>query len=102
MLMLVLTRRRGEKLVLPDLGISIEILDTHKNQVRIGIDAPRHITVLREEVHARSKALRPHHAGRQALPPPASHLVAIPRRVLQDQTQAAAVDDPLIVPAMGL
>ena len=100
--MLVLTRRRGEKILLPDLGISIEILETHKNQVRIGIDAPRDITILREEVLARDGATRPHSHGRQDPPPPTSHPAANRPQLLQDRTQAAAGDDPLIVPAMGL
>jgi carbon storage regulator len=48
--MLVLTRKVGERIVVPDLGMTITVLEVHGNQVRIGIDAPREVTVLREEL----------------------------------------------------
>jgi carbon storage regulator len=52
--MLVLTRRPGEKILLPDLDICIQILVINSGQVRIGIDAPRDVAVFREEVLAPS------------------------------------------------
>ena len=48
--MLVLTRRVGEKLLIED-DITIEILGINGTQVRIGIDAPKHISVHREEIY---------------------------------------------------
>jgi carbon storage regulator len=48
--MLVLTRKPGERIVVPDLDITITILELHGNHVRVGIDAPREIAVHRAEV----------------------------------------------------
>lgn len=50
--MLVLTRKIGETLVIGD-DVKLQILGTAGNQVRIGIDAPREVSVHREEVYQR-------------------------------------------------
>lgn len=49
--MLVLSRNETEKLVFPNLGVSIEILQINRGRVRIGVDAPPEITVLRHELY---------------------------------------------------
>ncbi len=55
--MLVLTRSTGERLVIGDEGeIVLTILDVRGNQVRIGVQAPRHIAVHREEIFERIRA----------------------------------------------
>lgn len=51
--MLILTRRIGEKIFINEDEIKITILDVQGNQVRIGIDAPKEIVILREEVYNR-------------------------------------------------
>lgn len=48
--MLVLSRRTSEKLVFPTLGVTVSVLRIGKVNVRLGIDAPRDIAVLREEL----------------------------------------------------
>lgn len=48
--MLVLSRRESEKIFFPDLGISLEIVRIKGNIVRVGIDAPPEIRVLRGEL----------------------------------------------------
>lgn len=50
--MLILTRRIGERLIIGD-DVTIEILDVKGNQIRLGIDAPKEISVHREEVYKR-------------------------------------------------
>lgn len=48
--MLVLSRREKEKVLFPTLGISIEILRARGNAIRLGIEAPAEIPVLRSEI----------------------------------------------------
>ena len=50
--MLILTRRIGETLMIGD-DVTVTILGTQGNQIRIGIDAPRDVDVHREEVYQR-------------------------------------------------
>lgn len=47
--MLVIRRRAGEAVLIGD-DIEIEILDTAGSQVKLGIRAPKHVTVLRKEI----------------------------------------------------
>lgn len=51
--MLILTRRIGESLIIGDKEITITILGQRGNQIRIGIEAPKHVQVHREEVFMR-------------------------------------------------
>lgn len=48
--MLILTRKLGETIVIGN-GIKISILDFNGKQLRVGIEAPRHIPVHRGEVY---------------------------------------------------
>lgn len=48
--MLVLSRGRNDKIVFPNLGITVEILNIAGNKVRVGVDAPQNVTVLRHEL----------------------------------------------------
>ncbi|NWH04077.1 carbon storage regulator CsrA [Desulfobacter latus] len=47
--MLILTRKVGESIVIAN-DIIVKVLETGKNSIRIGIDAPREISILRQEV----------------------------------------------------
>ena len=53
--MLLLSRRRGERIVIGD-EITVEIVAIDGATVRVGITAPRDVTVDREEVTARKRA----------------------------------------------
>ena len=47
--MLILTRRVDESLVIGD-NVTVTVLGVKGNQVRIGVDAPRDVSVQREEL----------------------------------------------------
>ena len=47
--MLVLSRKRQEKIVIGD-EITVTVLEVHGDQVQLGIEAPRHIPVHRHEI----------------------------------------------------
>jgi carbon storage regulator len=47
--MLVLTRKAGERIVIDD-SIVVEVLEVQGNRVRIGIQAPQGVTILRQEL----------------------------------------------------
>ncbi|WP_019528953.1 carbon storage regulator CsrA [Dasania marina] len=50
--MLILTRRVGESLKIGD-DVTVTVLASKGNQIRIGIDAPRDVEVHREEIYER-------------------------------------------------
>lgn len=56
--MLVITRRPGEKIVIPEAGITITFLRRDDDKVRLGIDAPKNLKILRSELtpHAEAKS----------------------------------------------
>lgn len=50
--MLILSRQPGERIVIGrHREITITILKTSQNQVKIGVEAPKHMPILREELN---------------------------------------------------
>jgi len=58
--MLVLTRKTGQKIIIAN-DIEIIILETKGDAVKLGIEAPKHISIYREEIYEEIKK-----ANRQA------------------------------------
>ncbi|PYY29572.1 carbon storage regulator CsrA [Paenibacillus illinoisensis] len=48
--MLILSRNKGQKIMVSD-DIVISIIEVSGDQVRIGIEAPSHISIYREEIY---------------------------------------------------
>ncbi len=49
--MLILTRKTGESIVIGD-DVVVTVVESSRDQVRLGVDAPRSISVHRQEVYA--------------------------------------------------
>jgi carbon storage regulator len=59
--MLVLSRKRGEQIVVPECGLTLTVLDIVGGRVRVGIAAPSDLTIQRAEIveRKRRKSLAP-------------------------------------------
>ncbi len=64
--MLVIRRRPGETLVIGE-DIEIEVLDSSASQVKLGIRAPKSVSVLRKEIRVVSEQNR---ASSRSIPSP--------------------------------
>jgi len=47
---LVLTRRKGESIILGD-HIEVRVLEVSRHQVKLGVEAPRSVPVYRKEIY---------------------------------------------------
>jgi carbon storage regulator len=56
--MLVLSRKEGQRIVIGG-DIVITIVDTRAGRVRIGVEAPPHVSVHREEISQRIQSQQP-------------------------------------------
>jgi carbon storage regulator len=56
--MLILTRRVGESLMIGD-EVNVTVLGIKGNQVRIGVNAPKDVSVHREEIYQRIQQEQP-------------------------------------------
>ncbi len=74
--MLILTRRVGETIVIGD-DVIVTVLGIKGNQVRIGINAPKDVSVHREEIYQRIQQEK-NTTPKQEEPAPAT--VAAPTR----------------------
>ena len=48
--MLVLSRRADQKIVFPSIGVTVKLLKINRGVAKVGIDAPRDLQILREEI----------------------------------------------------
>ena len=83
--MLVLSRRPGEKVLFPGVGISVEIIRSKGNTVRIGIEAPEDIRIIRGELEPKVSA--------SDSPNSSPGLMALSQMALTDQSEAGEFND---------
>lgn len=55
--MLVLSRKRMESIVI-DGSVTVTVLEAKPGKVRLGVQAPAHVTIDREEIHERKQKER--------------------------------------------
>ncbi|HKJ94178.1 MAG TPA: carbon storage regulator CsrA [Gammaproteobacteria bacterium] len=60
--MLILTRRVGETLMIGD-EVTVTVLGVKGNQVRVGVNAPKNVSVHREEIYDRIQNEQPEDGG---------------------------------------
>jgi carbon storage regulator len=48
--MLILNRKEGESIIIGD-NVEIRILEVQEGRIKIGIDAPKEVSILRKEVY---------------------------------------------------
>src|SRR5438045_3918509 len=91
--MLVLTRRPEEKIVFPNLGVTVKILRVQGSAVRVGVEAPPDVRVLRNEladpIAERAAVPRLSHALRNRLNSVNLSLHLLQRQLGQGQFGAA-------------
>jgi carbon storage regulator len=56
--MLILTRNKGETIVIGDNEITVTVLEVKGQQVRLGITAPKEVSVDRREIYERKQKER--------------------------------------------
>ncbi|MBC8551034.1 MAG: carbon storage regulator CsrA [Candidatus Brocadiales bacterium] len=52
--MLILTRKLGESIII-DENVQISVVEINKNNIKIGVNAPKELTIYREEVFLKIK-----------------------------------------------
>ena len=62
--MLILSRKRGERIVIGP-NIELAVVDIRGNKVRLAVDAPRDVSIHRQEVYQRIQDESRHEAQRE-------------------------------------
>ena len=57
--MLVLSRKVGESIVLPECGVTVTVVAVQGDKVRLGFTAPSSVTIHREEIWQRIQSDTP-------------------------------------------
>lgn len=86
--MLVLSRKPKEKIVFPTLGVTVEVCSVKGNVVRVGIDAPPAVPIVREEIATSTRYASESHRIRNRL-----HTASLAVHLAQRQLQAGLDDE---------
>lgn len=89
--MLVLSRRQGQRILFPSLGITVSVLPASGSAVRLGIQAPSDVNVVREEIADRRETTEEADAkSRRARHDLLSHLNTLGLAIVVAQKQLKA------------
>lgn len=75
--MLVLSRKAGQSLIIGG-DILLKVIEIRGQQVRIGVEAPAHVTVVRQELH--DSVVRENQAAARTEPEPEPEKNRTPKR----------------------
>ncbi|MEK4076504.1 carbon storage regulator CsrA [Paenibacillus sp. FSL M7-0656] len=79
--MLVLSRKKGESIVIQD-HIEVTVLAVEGDTVRIGISAPKHIDIFRQEIYTAIQE-----ANRESVTPLAANIDAFMERLRKTENK---------------
>ena len=71
--MLVLSRRSKDKILFPQVGITVHFIRVQAGQVKVGVDAPKDIRILRDELHSPEQTIANHDRQLGLLPRDVRH-----------------------------
>ena len=57
--MLVLSRKANQKIVIPEAGITITVVEIDRGKIRLGFEAPGELRIFREELLATVEQRKP-------------------------------------------
>lgn len=86
--MLVLSRRLNEKIVFPGISTTVQVLSVKPGIIRLGIEAPPEITVLREELAGRALP-SPKEGDADRIKAATARLAVLRRQIEAGQTEQA-------------
>lgn len=72
--MLVLSRKVDQKVCFPGLGITVQVLRINGSAVRLGVDAPLEVRIIRDELEGDGPDKRP----------PRTHVISLPQNLRHD------------------
>ena len=78
--MLILTRKTDQDILIPDLNITIRVLEIRSHRVRLGIEAPQSVKILRSELQTDPSV----ECGRSSIGCVRSHTSEVSKEARQD------------------
>ena len=93
--MLVLSRKQDQRVVFPNLGVAVEILRVEGNRVRVGVEAPDDVRILRGELISEQELTEQFEIARKRNHDLRNRLNSanLAMHLLQKQLDAGMVDD---------
>lgn len=94
--MLILSRKEGESIEIPELGVVIEVTSIKKSRITIGIEAPKELAILRGEIVESASATKNEIADNEIADKVGSKCFAVataPTVTIKESSSGYAVSD---------